>query len=69
MITKDIDLDGFTKAEIVKLYDEEGTILCNLSNETCTEKNISFDWGYWPFELSAEELKDLCPEPNINIPE
>ena len=70
---KNIDFDGFTKAEIVKIYDG-GTILCNLlqiieSEDGLTEqivkeeKNISFDGGYWPFVLSVEELKELCPEP------
>lgn len=63
---KTIDFDGFNEAEIVKIYDG-GAILCNLLQTDeqdiviREEKNISFDGGYWPFELSKEEVAEFCP--------
>lgn len=72
---KQIDFQGFNKAVIKKLYDND-SVLCNLIEEQVVEatdttegqitevrreSNISFDKGDYPFVLTDADILELRP--------
>jgi hypothetical protein len=72
---KKIDFQGFTKA-IIKILYENDSVLCDLVEEQVVEvaeitggqvtevrreSNISFDRESYPFELSDEDILELRP--------
>jgi len=72
---KQIEFNGFTKAIIKKLYDND-SVLCDLIEEQVVEatdnsesqidevrrdSNISFDKGDYPFILTDEDILELRP--------
>ena len=72
---KQIEFNGFTKAIIKKLYDND-SVLCDLIeeqvvdatdnsegqiNEVRRESNISFDKGDYPFILTDADILELRP--------
>ena len=72
---KQIEFNGFNKAIIKKLYDND-SVLCDLVeeqvvdateqsegqiNEVRRESNISFDKGDYPFVLTNEDILELRP--------
>ena len=79
---KVINIEGFNKAIIKKLYDND-SVLCDLVEEQITdatdnsegqinevrrESNISFDKGDYPFVLTDEDILELRP-PVVEQPE
>ena len=79
---KTIDFQGFNKAIVKRLYDND-SVLCDLIeeqvveatdttegqiNEVRRESNISFDKGDYPFVLTDEDILELRP-PIIEQPE
>ena len=72
---KVINIEGFNKAIIKKLYDND-SVLCDLIEEQVVEatdttegqitevrreSNISFDKGDYPFVLTDEDILELRP--------
>ena len=72
---KQIEFNGFNKAIVKKLYDND-SVLCDLIeeqvvdatentegqiNEVRRESNISFDKGDYPFVLTDEDILELRP--------
>lgn len=79
---KVINIEGFNKAIIKKLYDND-SVLCDLIEEQVAEatettegqitevrreSNISFDKGDYPFVLTDEDILELRP-PVVEKPE
>lgn len=60
---KAVQFDGYNMASVKKI-NPDGSVTCDLKTTlnglvVKEDRDISFDYGHWPFDLTPEEISEL----------